>query len=505
MIGRRVVDVVLLLVVLANRSLGRSWRDVPIDNDYEPIDSSLHLYMQKQELMYKALVDAKAALMFNPPTPSMKFESIPSTIAPSPSPSANPTESPTGAPTISPSESPTSIPTSNPTSAPTVDPYKDHTPPDNPDPWYFNYNDASITDGEVALVQNANGIFEVSHQQRSWGTVSLPPNYYWNEFSDAGFGPWSNILQIHEPSKNQCVDGQMQSPIDVRENGAVCRERHQIRIKPGNVQGGGIQKRIESNKLRLVYERRPCSNTTLRMCQNPDPPHADFPHGWGGFADLLHIDIKIHSEHTLHNERFDAEMQLYHLHPGRHRIAAVSVLIRATYDGHNYYFEELIAAFRIEFDKNIARCRRRLQKQQKTAKYDVRQLESYGRPIPNFIEWAKNNTGITHRNGDASQKFTDKVWNPYHEMLIPSIYFYRYDGSLTEPPCSEFVSWWISDRPMIISYDQLDHLKTILFTNVDENCRKTGVQHDESVARSIQSTNDRRVWKCTAAEFGPDP
>ena len=494
---------VLILTKQQLQCMGRSWRDVPIDNVHEPIDTSLHLYMQQQELMYKSLVDANAALLLKPQTQASIFESSPSTIAPSPSPSTEPTKSPTGTPTISPSETPTVAPTNNPTIAPTVDPYKDHEPPDNPDPWYFNYDDTAIA--SAALVQNSNGLFEVSNQQHSWGTVSLPPNSYWNEFSDDGFGPWKNILQIHDPSKNQCADGQMQSPIDVRENGAICRERHQVRSQQGNTKGGGIQKRIESNKLRLLYERRHCSNTTLRICQNPDPPHADFPHGWGGFADLLHVDIKIQSEHMLLNERFDAEMQLYHLHPGRRRVAALSVLIKATYDGYNYYFEEAIAAFRIEYNKNIAKCRRRLQKQQKGAVDKIRLLESYGSTIPNFIEWAKNNTSIAHLNGETPKKFTDDVWNPYHEMLIPSIYFYRYDGSLTEPPCSEFVSWWISDKPMIISYDQLDKLKTILFTNVDENCRKTGVQHRESIARPTQRTNDRRVWKCSSTEFGPDP
>lgn len=509
MIDRRIGLVSsLLAVLLANQPLpclGRSWRDVPIDNSHETIDTSLHLYMQHQEMLYKSRVDTNVAQLLKPQSPVGIFKNTPSTIAPSPSPSADPTVPPTGTPTISPSENPSASPTWSPTSAPTIDPFKDHVPPNNPDPWYFNYQGAASVSGEVALVQSANGLFEVSIPQDPWGRVSLPPNYCWNEFSDTGFGIWKDVLHIHQPSKNQCTTGQMQSPIDVRENGAICRERHQIRSLPGNMQGGSIQKRIESNKLRLVYERRPCSNVTLRICQNPDPPHADFPHGWGGFADLLNIDIKIQSEHTLLNERFDAEMQIYHLHPGRRRVAAMSVLIKATQDGYNYYFEEAITAFRIEYNKNIAKCRRRLLKQGKGIGNDVRLLDSYSNTIPNFIEWAKNNTGMTSPDGDNHETFSDKVWNPYHELLIPSIYFYRYDGSLTEPPCSEFVSWWVSDKPMIISYDQLDKLKTILFTNVDENCRKTGVQHHESVARSIQDTNNRRIWKCTIAEFGPDP
>jgi carbonic anhydrase len=453
--------------------------------------------MQQQNLLYKSRVDPSTSLLLKRQSSTVPIDRSPTTIAPSPSPSVHPTNAPTTTPTIFPSKSPISSPSSSPTVAPTIDPYKDHIPPENPDPWYFNYDDET----RVGLVRSGNGLFEVAAETDPWGSVSSPPNDYWNEFTDNGFGTWKHILQIYHPLTNRCATGQRQSPIDVRENGAICHERHQIRSRSGNTEGENIQKKIESNKLRLTYERRPCSNITLRECQHPDPPHADFPHGWGGFADILHIDIKVKSEHKLLNEQFDAEMQINHLHPGRRRIAAISVLIRATSTGYNYYFDEAIKAFRVEYNRNIAKCRRRLK--------HIRVLSrDYINTFPNYVDWAKNTTGLNNRYSNDNENikmYDDKVWNPYHEMLIPTIYFYRYEGSLTEPPCGEFVSWWIADTPMIISFDQLEQLKTILFTNVDENCKTTGVQHDRSVARAIQDTNNRPIWRCTSSEFGPDP
>jgi carbonic anhydrase len=508
MVRKRIALATLVVLLLSNITqpcFARSWRDLHRDDTdtFETIDTSRLIYLQQQELFYKSLVDKSAVLLMTPPSSRTSAESSPVSIAPSPSPSVYPTTTPTKIPTITPSKSPTIHPSWYPTSSPTIDPYKDNDPPQNPNPWYFNYEDtATLKRGKVALVQNVNGLFEATIQQDPWGQVSRPTNDYWNEFTDTGFGTWRSVLQVHDLSTNQCAIGQAQSPIDVLDNGATCHERHQIRSRPGNTQGTNIQKKIESNKLRLVYERRHCSNITLSACQHPDPPHADFPYGWGGFADVLHIDIKVKSEHTLSNERFDAEMQIYHLHPARRRLAAISVLIRATLDGHNYYFDEAIKAFRIEYNKNLATCQRRLKRQKKLTRDNVRSLINDEHvPIPNFVEWAKNNTAP---NMQKSAKFNSDVWNPYHELLIPTIYFYRYDGSITEPPCTEFVSWWISDTPMIISLDQLEQLKIILFTNVDQNCKRTGVQHRRSVARPIQSGNNRPVWKCTSAEFGPD-
>ena len=83
------------------------------------------------------------------------------------------------------------------------------------------------------------------------------------------------------------------------------------------VKGSSVDKQILSSKLRLVYERRPCQDIMDTVCAEPDPPTADFPNGWGGFADLMHVDFKIPAEHKINGESFDGEMQIYHLHPGQ--------------------------------------------------------------------------------------------------------------------------------------------------------------------------------------------
>ena len=494
---------VLLLVLEAwslQRCDARRWSDVPPIHDVESLDTSAFLYLQQQKMLFKSQFDAYDSSRLNAPTSTALQDRSPTTLAPSPSPSRHPTKTPTFSPTNFPTKTPTMSPS---TVAPTVNLYKDSEAPDDPEDWYFNYDSSSPfgPGGKVSLVQSeTTGLFQPNVQSNHWGQVSRPPNDYWNEFVDDGFGPWRSTLQVHEPSTNMCTSGRLQSPIDVKDSGATCRERHQIRHRPGDfyVDGDHIRKSIESNKLRLTYERRPCSNLTLSKCLEPDPPHADFPNGWGGYADLLHIDIKVPSEHTLLGEQFDAEMQYFHIHPGRRRLAALSILIRATEYGYNYYFQEALDAFQEVYNGNIAKCRRRLREHRNATVKETRTLANeQATPYNDYLAWAKSFI--------EGNKVEESVWNPYHEMLLPSIHFYRYEGSLTEPPCGEFVSWWITDMPMTVSFDQMIQLKQLLFTNVDENCKKTGVQFRQSVARPIQESNNRPVWQCTAHEFGPDP
>jgi carbonic anhydrase len=396
---------------------------------------------------------------------------------------------------LAPSTSPSYHPSEQHYAAPSLDPYPPNTPPENPERGYFNYNNSS------------------EYGPQKWGSVRTPDPFYWAEFGAHGFGPWNGLLKGQHLTVNMCQDGQLQSPIDVQENGAVCNEIHQVREKQGDysLSSDAVQKRIESHALRLLYPRRPCANLNDTLCQEPDPPFADFPNGWKGTGDVIHIDFKIPSEHTIGGESFDAEMQIYHIYPTRHRVAAYSAPIRAQTDGYNYYLQEAINAFQKVYGENQAHCARRLRKGRHSptdvnetihanATSQAVDFDTVADVIPQFDQ-----PGDTLHDQDRDLQTTDIVWNPYHEMLIPTIYFYRYEGSITEPPCGQFVSWWVAVGPMIISFDQLEQMKRIQFTNVDSNCKRTSVEFAHSVARPIQNTNYRPVWKCTPANFGPDP
>jgi carbonic anhydrase len=424
--------------------------------------------------------------------------------------------------------------------------------------------------------------------------------YYWDEFgpNNYGFGPWEDTLtkrNMRGNDNNQCGYVGNQSPIDIRLSGVACVEHHQIRSRAGDFRIGGnnnnIQLQILPSKLRIWVQRRPCRDLDNPVCSEPDPPHADFPNGWGGFSDMLHIDFKFPAEHRINGQTFDGEMQIYHIHPGRKRLPVVSVLIKVYEDdyhddydhneGHNEYLQQVIDAYQYKYDNNMARCannairhrkknrrRRRLQnwaagatKTGKDGELATKNITiAYGAKGNNITSddttieddteanmgyvgeekndgegdgdanaynnierlanatfggsWEKLQRYANLSRGTDSNFTTQKEehrrrlasrWNPYHESLIPTYYFYGYDGSITEPPCSEIVSWFVMDKPMIISKNQLEQMKYILFTNVNgDTCEETSVHFHNSVARPIQETSNRQVWHCTRNDFVPD-
>jgi carbonic anhydrase len=273
------------------------------------------------------------------------------------------------------------------------------------------------------------------------------------------------------------------------------------------LRSGLIEPQILNNKLRLKLPRRPCREINLVPCSEPDPPQADFPNDWGGNADAIHIDFKIPSEHLINGERFDAEMQIYHIHPSRRRVPTIVSLMRASLTGYNSVLQDIIDHFQYIFDLHASQCTA-----SSAAVAQNVTLSSVNLTTTSSQRSGQDSTTTSGGNSQMDDGYSNRtlrqmqhyIFSPYHEMLMPSIYFFAYDGSLTEPPCSEVVTWFISDIPMQMSYEQLEQLKRIQFDHVDPYCRRTSIHYQESNARPIQDTFGRPVRHCTVQNFLPD-
>lgn len=86
---------------------------------------------------------------------------------------------------------------------------------------------------------------------------------------------------------------------------------------------------------------------------------------------------------------------------------------------------------------------------------------------------------------------SEELLNPYEQILPGRSSFYHYSGSLTTPPCSENVQWFVFDEPVQISSYDLDTLRkaigvfptNILSENGNDN-RPTLPLHGRSVIYS---------------------
>ena len=287
-----------------------------------------------------------------------------------------------------------------------------------------------------------------------------------------------------------------QSPIDVRRSMArsECFEYHQIRHKKGDydITNPSVRKEIHPNKLRLTY---PQDYDITIHDDGVGGPSADMPKGWGDQLPVTHVDIKIPSEHWLEGRQYAAEYQIFLVQnrESQRGAPAVSVLIDLHPENkRNEKLQALLNQFQAGWNADMADC-------ENYVRQSRRVLENFA----SFVEDEEEDAFQQNRDKlrrKAQWASTDS-WDPWDEDIIRSRYFFGYEGSITEPPCTQFISWRVMELPALISKEQLMQMKSILFNHVDGHCRPTSNHHDGSVARPLQPFNHREMWQCTCRDF----
>mmetsp|Transcript_5424 Transcript_5424/g.8566 ORF Transcript_5424/g.8566 Transcript_5424/m.8566 type:complete len:559 (+) Transcript_5424:71-1747(+) len=431
--------------------------------------------------------------------PSLSPSAAPS-ATPSLAPSAEPSSMPSSQPTSSgaPSSAPSSSPSSSPTQMPTFEPIPQNRDPNNPPRGYFNYDPDS------------------KYGPKNWHRVDTSQHWL-REFGSRGWGPWKNHVDDRETpiTKNLCgAAKRKQSPKDLYSI-AECEATHEIRTKCAVnplSNDDAFEKLILPHKLSIVAKSRPCLNVQenghgIGSCADYQPPMVDYPKysaQGSDYSDMHHFDIKVPAEHTLEGEEFDAEIQMFHVHLHDERLSSIGIVIRATPDGFNEEFQYVLNQFQAVYNQHRTEC---IQGRGRNRARGLRAGNASlieDDPIWD-MEWNKTFSVEDQRERTLNEDFQRQGFNPYTDAFMTTMFFYRYDGSITEPPCKD-ITWWVMRDPMYISIEQLRQLQSILFTHVDSNCEPTSVHNeDQSVARPIQPLgSDRVIQKCEEKHFRSD-
>lgn len=225
----------------------------------------------------------------------------------------------------------------------------------------------------------------------------------------------------------ETCEGEAQSPIDIR----TAYVKHDPRLTPLVLNGYG------SNGSSLVWNVTHNGHTIVAY----PPPLARLSMSGGGLP-TEHYLIQFHfhwgynafqgSEHTINGQKFPLEVHFVHRAPYTNALAVLGVLFTRERDD-NPYLNDLLSVLNQTVNSSVS----------------VQQQLDISRFLP---------------LGSASR-------------------FYRYNGSLTTPPCTEGVTWTIMKRTIPISSSQL----RVFFGNeVPFNFRPTQKLHMRKVYASFQ-------------------
>ena len=237
--------------------------------------------------------------------------------------------------------------------------------------------------------------------------------------------------------------------------------------------------------------------------------------GWGYQLPVTHVDIKFPSEHYMDGKQYPMEYQI-NLIQNRLEKKRGAPIVSVLFDLHfkdkdNNHIETLIEQFEKVSQMDMEECEAS-QRRRRKLDAEIFNLFANEEDKNKFNTWLdepkeeeirfQSNLRAARRQAQENKY---RKWDPWHESIVKSVWFYGYEGSLTEPPCSEFVEWRIILEPALISKRQLAKLKDLLFNHVDGNCKRTSVHSKEhGVARPLQPYNGHSLYTCTCMDFMDD-
>lgn len=345
-----------------------------------------------------------------------------------------------------------------------------------------------------------------------WGELDLGHHEFLKWTREYGYDGIGQNLDVEDNDCDKEWDETRPSPVNLLPND-ICLDDHEIlsrKIRRTDCKFEDFTFLITPHYLRV--HAPPINNG---YC---NPPHVDLPNGFANKWPIGWIELHMRSEHTIDGRRFDAEIQMMHLGQDdqRNDIAIVSVMLEATATEDDEKVQWLIDAWQDVADKRDKACdrKRRLEEGEEVEDEEDEEITNASQPkrvdrslhqsthpahAGDFKDWEEVDEELEklpwddprlvygdfyHKDSDTGEikrVYTDEQEAEYYQSrrklqrpeklprnkmfpysLFPTIYYYRYQGSITHPPCSDIANWRILDTPREISVKQLRQLGKLM-------------------------------------------
>ena len=192
---------------------------------------------------------------------------------------------------------------------------------------------------------------------------------------------------------------------------------------------------IGQNKLRVIWPRRDGDE--------PDPPGADIPKGWGHIIDAINTDIVIPAEHTINGRQFVGEYRIFHMHDGGKGAAVITSLMEIhPLNKRNSQLQKMINQFQLKFEEDMLKCQNKNRRKRglralvsskgqngvsslRGKDYRLSGKEKFPSYHRRRAQYERNLERRKYLHDDPSDPYTSYGrWDAYDPELITSLWFY---------------------------------------------------------------------------------
>ena len=321
-----------------------------------------------------------------------------------------------------------------------------------------------------------------------------------------------------------CKDGLYQSPINIETKNVVKSAYKPIILVNtyiDYIDECEDKDSIQNNQQMALNINNPCLNTNTIVYNNNYLKMSSSKIGYGKIIDLngatyKAVDIIFHSpaEHLIDGKRFDLEMQVIYevdnsIYNIKYKKSVLSFLFTKKAGNYNKFFKMFNFFDLPNKEERIKYVKQSLNLNDLFVNEDYYIYPDINNDFNNTINIERNKI-----NDDIEKDIVDnKIYNNINssnnnnqtssKKELNNISFYYYNGSLSYPPCSEEVIYYIAKKPIELSitiinmfYEAIGSEVNNISNIVDNNESSENIKDNYIISsiRDIQNLNNRKVY-----------